>query len=470
MNPTVSIIIPVYNAEPYLRRCVESILGQEYMDYELLLIDDGSRDGSGAICDEYGARDTRVRVIHKENEGVSAARNLAIDNAKGTYLQFVDSDDWITPDATKLLVRAAEENGCDLVISDFYRVSGERVSPKGDIEEDGVLTKEEFAAHMMENPADFYYGVLWNKLYRRSIVQEHRLRMNADISWCEDFMFNLEYIRYGERFCALRAPVYYYVKRKGSLVSQGNSLAKTIQMKLTVFEYYHSFYREVLDEEEYEKKRLQVYRFLIDAAGDGSVGFPLLPGTKKLGDERSGVSAEAIAGEGLLSEIYRQRKLLEWYLEAAALKNDLTVQEASLLLCLSHSGEIINKRELADFAGIPRRTVTILLQRLVMRGLIKQEELTVQKQEEKTGKEKKKKEKQKVKKEREKEKEEKGKKFRIAFLPAAEPVLEELSLVEQDFDDARFGGFDEEELIQYTRLSEKIKRNMQRILYPGRNT
>lgn len=470
MNPTVSIIIPVYNAEPYLRRCVESILGQEYMDYELLLIDDGSRDGSGAICDEYSARDARVRVIHKENEGVSAARNLAIDNAKGTYLQFVDSDDWITPDATKLLVRAAEENGCDLVISDFYRVSGERVSPKGDIEEDGVLTKEEFAAHMMENPADFYYGVLWNKLYRRSIVQEHRLRMNADISWCEDFMFNLEYIRYGERFCALRAPVYYYVKRKGSLVSQGNSLAKTIQMKLTVFEYYHSFYREVLDEEEYEKKRLQVYRFLIDAAGDGSVGFPLLPGTKKLGDERSGVSAEAIAGEGLLSEIYRQRKLLERYLEAAALKNDLTVQEASLLLCLSHSGEIINKRELADFAGIPRRTVTILLQRLVMRGLIKQEELTVQKQEEKTGKEKKKKEKQKVKKEREKEKEEKGKKFRIAFLPAAEPVLEELSLVEQDFDDARFGGFDEEELIQYTRLSEKIKRNMQRILYPGRNT
>ena len=147
--------------------------------------------------------------------------------------------------------------------------------------------------------------------------------MNADISWCEDFMFNLEYIRYGERFCALRAPVYYYVKRKGSLVSQGNSLAKTIHMKLTVFEYYHSFYREVLDEEEYEKKRLQVYRFLIDAAGDGSVGFPLLPGTKKLGDERSGVSAEAIAGEGLLSEIYRQRKLLERYLEAAALKLSL---------------------------------------------------------------------------------------------------------------------------------------------------
>ena len=469
MNPTVSIIIPVYNAQQYLRRCVESILGQEYTDFELLLIDDGSRDGSAAICDEYGAKDARVRVIHKENEGVSAARNLAIDNASGTWLQFVDSDDWITPDATKLLVRIAEEEECDLVISDFYRVAGERVSQKGDIEEDGVLTREQFAAHMMENPADFYYGVLWNKLYRREIIQAHRLRMNTAISWCEDFMFNLEYIRYAERFCSLRAPVYYYVKRKGSLVSQGNSIAKTIQMKLTVFEYYHSFYKEVLDEEEYEKKRLQVYRFLVDAAGDGTVGIPFLPGTKRLGDERSGVSAEAIAGEGLLSEIYRERKLLERYLEVAALKNDLTVQEAALLLCLSHSGEIVNRRELADFAGLPRRTLTMLLQRLAMRGLIKQEDLTAQKQEEKNGKEKKKKEKKKERKDREKGKEEKGKKYRITFLPAADPVLEELSLVERDFDDARFGGFDEEELIQYTRLSEKMKRNMQRILYPGRN-
>ena len=467
MNPTVSIIIPVYNAELYIRRCVESILGQEYTDFELLLIDDGSRDGSGAICDEYGEKDARVRVIHKGNGGVSAARNLAIDNARGTYLQFVDSDDWITPDATKLLVRTAEEEDCDLVIADFYRVAGERVSPKGDIEEDGVLTKEQFAAHMMENPADFYYGVLWNKLYRRNIIQEHRLRMNTDISWCEDFMFNLEYIRYAEKFRALRAPIYYYVKRKGSLVSQGNSLAKTIQMKLTVFEYYHSFYREVLDEEEYEKKRLQVYRFLIDAAGDGNVGFLLLPGTKKLGDERAGVSAEAIAGEGLLSEIYRERKLLERYLETAALKNDLTLQEAFLLLCLSHFGEIVNRRELADFAGTSRRSLSVLLQRLAMRGLIRQEELPAQKSEEK-GK-KKKKEKHGQRKAQESGKAEKGKKVRIIFLPAAEPVLEELARVERDFDDARFGGFDEEELIQYTRLSEKMKRNMQRILYPGRN-
>ena len=164
MSPTVSIIVPVYNAEHTIRRCIESILNQEYTDFELLLVNDGSTDGSGAICDEYAAKDSRIQVIHKENTGVSESRNLALDRARGTYLQFLDSDDWITPDATSSLVRTAESGPCDMVISDFYRVVGERVSQKGDIDEDGLMTREDFAAHMMENPADFYYGVLWNKL------------------------------------------------------------------------------------------------------------------------------------------------------------------------------------------------------------------------------------------------------------------------------------------------------------------
>ena len=300
MRPMVSIIVPIYNAEQYLRRCVDSILNQEYTDFEVFLVNDGSTDSSGDICEEYGNKDTRVIVIQKENTGVSDSRNLALDRARGKYLQFLDSDDWITPDATRLFVRAAEEYGCDMVISDFYRVVGERLSPKGDIEEEGVLTREEFAAHMMENPADFYYGVLWNKLYRRDIVEEHKLRMDTDISWCEDFMFNLEYIRHARRFYALHTPIYYYVKTKGSLASQGMNLSKTIKMKLTVFTYYKDFYKNVLDEEEYEKNRLQVYRFLIDAAGDGMVAPTILPSSQKLGEERSSLYLEAVEGEGVL--------------------------------------------------------------------------------------------------------------------------------------------------------------------------
>lgn len=227
MQPTVSIIVPVYNAEKTLERCVDSILNQSYQDFELFLVDDGSADGSGALCDAYARQDSRVRVFHQENAGVSAARNLALDHAAGEYLQFLDSDDWITPDATSSLVRAAREHQCDLVIADFYRVCGERVSHKGDIDDPGVLTREEYAAHMMENPADFYYGVLWNKLYRRDIVEAHHLRMDPEISWCEDFMFNLEYIRQACRFYALPVPIYYYVKTKGSLASQSLSIGKT---------------------------------------------------------------------------------------------------------------------------------------------------------------------------------------------------------------------------------------------------
>ena len=102
--PAVSIIVPVYNAEDYLGRCVDSILGQEFQDFELLLVNDGSTDSSGKICDDYAAKDKRVYVIHKNNTGVSDTRNMAISHAKGKYLQFVDSDDWLTPDATKLMV------------------------------------------------------------------------------------------------------------------------------------------------------------------------------------------------------------------------------------------------------------------------------------------------------------------------------------------------------------------------------
>ena len=262
--PKVSIIVPVYNAQETLRRCVDSILGQEYRDYELILADDGSTDSSPALCDEYAEKDSRVRVLHKENSGVSDTRNKALDAAQGDYVQFLDSDDWIAPEATRLLVRAMEDNDCDMVIADFYRVIGSKVSRKGDIDAEGVLSREEFGDYMIQNPSDFYFGVVWNKLYRRDIIEKYHLRMDVTLSWCEDFIFNMEYELHCKRIYPLQVPVYYYVRTRGSLASQGANPAKVVQMKLNVIEYYNDFYKQVFDEEDYRARRPDIYRFYIE--------------------------------------------------------------------------------------------------------------------------------------------------------------------------------------------------------------
>ena len=433
MEPKVSIIVPVYNAEKSLARCVDSILNQEYRDFELLLMDDGSKDQSGAICDAYAQADARVVVVHKENSGVSDTRNQGIERAQGTYLQFVDSDDWLTPDATKLMVRAAEETGCDMVIADFYRVAGEMVSRKGDIDADHVIGREEFASFMMENPADYYYGVLWNKLYRRDIINAHQIRMDANISWCEDFMFNLEYVRYASSFYALRTPVYYYVKTKGSLVNQKISFSKTVEMKLMMFECYNDFYKHVLDEAAYEKKRLQVYRFLVDAAKDGFVFPASIPGTQKLGEERSQALQEVISDDGIIVEKYRDRKLLERYLESVALKYDMTMAEISLLLYRKDASHELSRKNLANLMHLSRGNLRATLQRLTAKEMLEVAELPKTKGSER--------------------------KIRLDLLPAADAVLQDIEAAERDYDEARFRSFTKEEIRQYTALARRVMEN-----------
>ena len=374
MEPLVTIIVPVYNAQDFLERCINSVLAQEYTNLELLLVDDGSKDESGAICDAFASQDARIRVIHKENTGVSDSRNQALNQAKGDYLQFLDSDDWLTPDATRQFVRSAESYHSDMVIADFYRVIGDTISHKGDIEKEELLTREEFAGYMMENPADFYYGVLWNKLYRRDIIEKNQLRMDANISWCEDFIFNLEYLRHCHTIYALQAPVYYYVKTKGSLVnSQGTSINNTIRMKLNVFEYYQQFYREVYDEKSYEEIRFQVYRFLLTYAKDGFVPPAFLPGGRKLGQERlTAVLPEALEGDSIALDYYCYRKLWEKYCEITAVKNDMTLDEVQVLVYLNQGLIIHDLKQLSDLTGISIRKLGSVVQKLEKRQMIRQ--------------------------------------------------------------------------------------------------
>ncbi|MBQ7534743.1 MAG: glycosyltransferase family 2 protein [Stomatobaculum sp.] len=368
--PKVSIIIPIYNAEKAVRRCIDSVLDQEYKDFELLLMDDGSKDGSPVILDEYAEKDERVRVVHKPNSGVSATRNMALDMAKGDWIQFLDADDWITKDATKLFVRTAEENDADMVIADFYRVVGEHTSRKGDIWTSRVITREEYGDYMMKNPADYYYGVLWNKLFRREILNKYGIRMDESLHWCEDFIFNMEYVLHTENIAVLPVPIYYYVKTEGSLVQQGMNVQGIVDMKLNVVDYYKDFYRKLYDEEEYRRRKPEIMRFLVAYAGDDGAN-PILPSTKKLGQESVPVEVRGDLMINVFTDYYYTGKVLDRYLDAAAMRCGLELPDVKLIQYLIYSGSKKTMKEARDFTGLSHAALLISLQKLALKKLIK---------------------------------------------------------------------------------------------------
>lgn len=367
--PKVSIIIPVYNAEKALDRCIRSVLEQDFQDFELLLIDDGSKDRSAAICDEAAARDSRVHVVHKANSGVSDTRNTALHMAVGEYCQFLDADDRITPEATSVLVKAAEESGADLVVADFYREVDNHVSRKGSIEENGLLSRNEYAEEMMKRPADYYYGVLWNKLYKRSIIEQHDIHMDPTLRFSEDFIFNMEYLLHTEKVYILRIPIYYYVKTEGSLVQQGMNLRKIIRMKLNVIDYYSDFYSHIYEPAEYEERKLDIYSFLIEYAHD-DFALPGLPGTRKLGKERLHISEQPLV-QDIWTETYYKHKEIENRLYLVSQQFDLTLREIKLLAFMRTFGKITSMHEVADYVGCSVVVLTALIDKLVLLGYLK---------------------------------------------------------------------------------------------------
>jgi len=268
--PLVSIIVPVYNSEKTLVRCIISILKQQYKNTEIILVNDGSTDNSLSICREYEKMDSRVKVIDKPNTGVSDTRNIGMAFASGKYFQFVDSDDWIAENATKVLVDRILETNCDMVISGFYRVINGKKSEKAHIPVNKVMSKKEFVSHMMQAPANFYYGVMWNKLYRADIIRAHRISCCTDLDWCEDFLFNLDYMRYAESFASMNVPIYYYVKTKNSLVEKQCTFRNIISMKIRLFESYKELFEST---ELYEENRAQIRKFFIAYAKDGGLGY-----------------------------------------------------------------------------------------------------------------------------------------------------------------------------------------------------
>ena len=211
----ISIIVPVYKAEKYLNRCIDSLLAQTYTDFELILVDDGSPDKSGKICDDYAAKDSRIKVIHKENAGVSAARNSGLDASGGKYIMFCDSDDSVEPDFLELMHTAAEKDGADVAVSGFEMLFDEKKEKNKNVLYPGtqlisVLSRSGLC-DLLDNNLFFS---LWNKIYKSEIIKENGLRMNENMKFSEDFHFNLEYfIKINGNIAVVRKPLYHYEVR-----------------------------------------------------------------------------------------------------------------------------------------------------------------------------------------------------------------------------------------------------------------
>lgn len=201
----ISVIVPVYKAEKYLHRCIDSILAQTYTDFELLLIDDGSPDNCGAICDEYAEKDARVRVFHKINGGVSSARNLGLDKVKGEWVTFVDSDDYVHPNFFKSL---DEKCNVDLVVESFQIVGS---NEKWDgILEDVVYDNDLLKEKIVELSLKSNFQVPWGKFYRRDIIYAHQIKFDEKIHSGEDTLFVLNYLVHTRTLQLHKEPYYFY--------------------------------------------------------------------------------------------------------------------------------------------------------------------------------------------------------------------------------------------------------------------
>ncbi len=180
-NPAVSIIVPVYNVEKYIRRCLDSIVAQTFTDWECILVDDGTPDNSGKICDEYAANDSRFVVIHKENGGVSSARNAGLDVANGEWITFVDADDWIEPETYEVAYKTAIEKDVDLVQWNSWSVD-ENGNKK--VFNDAGKLKEGF--FRLEDCCTYFHGSMWNKIVSAKLFCSTPIRFDEDIVHCED--------------------------------------------------------------------------------------------------------------------------------------------------------------------------------------------------------------------------------------------------------------------------------------------
>ncbi len=239
--PQISVIVPVYNVEKYLSRCIDSILNQTFSDFELILVDDGSPDQSGKICDEYALKDSRVKVIHKKNGGVSAARNTGIDEAVGEYIMFVDSDDYIDEN---MLSDMMIHNGVDAIFCGFTYVDkmGNKIK-KCSVKDFCAIEKPLFIEkHYMKCKKNYIISGPCNKIFKTEVIKRNNVKFDETISICEDGSFVMNALQYCKTFSNIGASYYNYVQYgENTLMHKYN--ANAIESAEILYSAHINFFR-----------------------------------------------------------------------------------------------------------------------------------------------------------------------------------------------------------------------------------
>ena len=223
--PIISVIVPVYNVEKYVGRCIESILVQTFTDFELILVDDGATDNSGKICDQYAEKDDRIRVIHKENGGVSAARNSGIDYSSGEYIMFVDSDDYIDKPMLEDMIRYS---GSDMIISGlkYIDINGNEMSNRIEIAFENITISDFFNKYYIDLDSKCILSGPYNRFYKKCIIDKYNIRFNVNMSIFEDGLFVTEFLCRCDRISNISKSYYNYVQyNNGNLMTKYNDNA-----------------------------------------------------------------------------------------------------------------------------------------------------------------------------------------------------------------------------------------------------
>lgn len=215
MEPIISVVVPIFCNEKYLRRCLDSIIDQTYENLEIILVDDGSTDASGAICDEYESRDKRIKVFHQTNKGVSAARNSGLKECSGEYIGFVDGDDWIERDMFSFLSNLLELNGADMAACGYYL--NDEADPDLDADRPPeIITKEAAIEKSLELKEFCFDSSVYNKIYRIDVYKKNGIEFDEDIAIGEDMLWLCRFIICSEKIVYSQIPKYHVIDNEES--------------------------------------------------------------------------------------------------------------------------------------------------------------------------------------------------------------------------------------------------------------